>query len=153
MDQNEIPIASDHAGLQLKTALVRALREMGYTALDMGTRSEESVDYPDFGRLVAQKISKGECARGILICGTGIGISIVANKFRGVRAALCYSVDAARLSREHNDANVLVLGGRTMPETLAFEILRAWLETPFGKGRHDQRVKKIAEIEAENFSS
>ncbi len=149
--ENLIPIASDHAGYQLKGHIVRSLKEMGYSPLDLGTDSGESVDYPDYGKRVAEKISSGECQRGILICGSGVGISIVANKFRGVRAALCYSVEAARLSREHNDANILVLGERMTPADLAVEILETWLVTPFSGGRHEMRVKKISSIEDENL--
>ncbi len=148
----KIPIASDHAGYRFKGVIVKALKEMGYTPVDLGTDSEESVDYPDYGRLVAQKVSSGECRRGVLICGSGIGISIVANKFRGVRAALCQSVEAARLSREHNDANILVFAGRMTPDGLAVEMLETWLNTPFSGGRHQKRVEKISRIEAENFS-
>jgi ribose 5-phosphate isomerase B len=143
----EIPIASDHAGIRLKAAFIRTLTDLGYTPLDLGPDSDESVDYPDFGRLVAQKVSNGDSSRGILICGSGIGISIVANKFRGVRAALCYTVESARLSREHNDSNILVCGERAIPESLAIEILKTWLETPFSGGRHQQRVDKISALE------
>jgi ribose 5-phosphate isomerase B len=150
--ENLIPIASDHAGYQLKDHLIRSLEGMGYSPLDLGTDSGESVDYPDYGKRVAEKISSGECQRGVLICGSGIGISIVANKFRGVRAALCRSVEGARLSREHNDANILVLGERMTPADLAVEILETWLTTPFSGGRHEMRVKKISSIEDENFS-
>jgi ribose 5-phosphate isomerase B len=146
-----IPIASDHAGFRLKSAVIRALGERGYQPLDLGTDSEVSVDYPDYGERVARKISSGECRRGVLICGSGVGISIVANKFRGVRAALCYTVEAARLSREHNDANVLVLGERMIPEPLAIQILETWFVTPFTGGRHERRIQKIEEIERKNF--
>lgn len=150
--KNVIPIASDHAGYRLKDVLIRALQKMGYSPLDLGTDSCESVDYPDYGRLVAMKVSTGECQRGILICGSGIGISIVANKFRGVRAALCCSVEAARLSREHNDANILVFGEKVTPEDLAVEIMKTWLVTSFSGGRHERRLRKIKDIEDENFS-
>jgi ribose 5-phosphate isomerase B len=144
-----IPIASDHAGYRLKAALVEAIEEAGLVPLDLGTGTGDSVDYPDYGRRVAEKISRGECRRGVLICGSGIGISIVANKFPGVRAALCRTCEGARLSREHNDANVLVLGERMTPAQEAVEILRTWLETPFAGGRHERRIRKIAAIEAE----
>jgi ribose 5-phosphate isomerase B len=147
-----IPIASDHAGFQFKGTIINALREMGYDPLDLGTYSEESVDYPDYGKLVAEKVSNGEFMRGIVVCGSGIGISIVANKFRGVRAALCHSVEAARLSREHNDANILAFAGRKTPENIAVEMLETWLNTPFNGGRHQDRVEKISIIEENNFS-
>jgi len=146
-----IPIASDHAGFRLKGEIIRCLQEAGYSPLDLGTDSEESVDYPDFGRLVAERISRGDNLRGILICGSGIGISIVANKFRGVRAAPCCSVEAAKLSRQHNDSNILVLGERLTGKELALEILNTWLVTSFNGGRHERRLKKISEIEDENF--
>jgi len=144
-----IPIASDHAGIRLKRALVEAIRALGFVPEDLGTESEESVDYPDYGRRVAERVSRGACRRGVLICGSGIGISIVANKFPGVRAALCRTVEGARLSREHNDANVLVLGERMTPAGEAIEILRNWLETPFAGGRHERRGRKLGAIEAE----
>ncbi len=147
-----IPIASDHAGIRLKAAFIQSLKDLGYAPLDLGPDSDESVDYPDFGRLVARKVANGEYTRGILICGSGIGISIVANKFRGVRAALCYTVESARLSREHNDSNILVCGERMIPESLAIEILKTWLETPFSGGRHQVRIDKISAIEEENFA-
>lgn len=115
--------------------------------MDFGSFDEASVDYPDFGIQVAEKISRGELDRGILICGTGIGMSIVANRFPGVRAALTNELYSARCSREHNDANVLVLGGRIVGAGLAAEIVRVWLETPFAGGRHQKRLDKIAAVE------
>jgi len=141
----KIIIGSDHAGFALKEALKKAFH--GIT--DIGAGSEESVDYPDFGARVARAVSSGEFDRGILICGSGIGMSIVANRFPGVRAALCTDTETARLSRMHNDANVLVLAGRrTDPET-AVAITTVWLDTPFEGGRHARRLDKIRTIEEE----
>ena len=141
----KIVIGSDHAGFPLKEALKKAIRGMR----DIGTGSADSVDYPDFGARVARAVASGEYDRGILICGSGIGMSIVANKFPGIRAALCTDTEAARLSRMHNDANVLVLAGRrTDPET-AVAITRVWLDTPFEGGRHERRLEKIRNIEKE----
>jgi len=141
----KIIIGSDHAGFPLKEALKKAIGGM----TDIGTGSADSVDYPDFGARVARAVASGEYDRGILICGSGIGMSIVANKFPGIRAALCTDTEAARLSRMHNDANVLVLAGRwTDPET-AVAITRVWLDTPFEGGRHEQRLEKIRNIEKE----
>jgi ribose 5-phosphate isomerase B len=117
----------------------------------MGTFNEESVDYPDYGVLVAEKISKGNLKKGILICGTGVGMSITANKFRGVRAALVNDLFSARFCREHTDANILVIGGRIVGKELAKEIIRIWMETPFTGGRHQRRLEKIEALEKKNF--
>ncbi|MEK6791173.1 MAG: ribose 5-phosphate isomerase B [Deltaproteobacteria bacterium] len=143
----KIAIASDHAGLELKLDLKEFLKELGLDALDMGVDNDASVDYPDYGSPVAEKVSTGEVKKGVLICGTGVGMSILANKFRGVRAALVSDVYTARMSREHNDANILVIGGRIVGKGLAREILRTWLETKFAGGRHQRRLDKITEIE------
>lgn len=143
----KIAIASDHAGLELKLDLKEFLKELGLEALDMGVDNDASVDYPDYGSPVAEKVSTGEVEKGVLICGTGVGMSILANKFRGVRAALVSDVYTARMSREHNDANILVIGGRIVGKGLAREILRTWLETKFAGGRHQRRLDKITEIE------
>jgi RpiB/LacA/LacB family sugar-phosphate isomerase len=142
-----IAIGADHGGLELKEALVAELRSRGEEVLDLGTNGPASVDYPDFGREVAERVSRGEVARGVLVCTNGIGMSIVANKFPGVRAALVGDATAARMAREHNDANVLVLGGGMMGKFHARELLRLFLETPFAGGRHQRRVDKIADIE------
>jgi len=142
-----IAIGADHGGLELKEALVAELRGRGEEVLDVGTNGPASVDYPDFGRDVAERVSRGEAARGVLICTNGIGMSIVANKFPGVRAALVGDATAARMAREHNDANVLVLGGGMMGKFHARELLRLFLETPFAGGRHQRRVDKIGAIE------
>jgi ribose 5-phosphate isomerase B len=144
-----IAIGADHGGAELKVALVAALREDGKEVLDVGTSGRESVDYPDFARAVAERVSRGEAERGILICTNGIGMSITANKFPGVRAALVGDATAARMAREHNDANVLVLGGGMTGTFHARELLRLFLDTPFAGGRHQRRVDKIAEIERE----
>ena len=144
---SKIAIACDHAGVDLKDRIVRFLQESGQSVSDFGTHSRDSVDYPDYGIQVAQAVSEGKAGRGILICGTGIGMSIVANKFPGVRAALCYDPFTAKVSRLHNDANILVLGERVLEEKTALEIVRLWLTTGFDGGRHAQRLAKIHEIE------
>jgi ribose 5-phosphate isomerase B len=142
-----VAIGSDHAGVELKEHIIALLKTMGLKHMDLGTNSSQSVDYPDFGERVAMAVVNGEAERGILICGTGIGMSIVANKINGIRAALCGDCFSARMSRLHNDANVLVLGGRVIGMALAEDIARAWLETPFDGGRHARRLDKIALIE------
>ncbi|WP_457680983.1 ribose 5-phosphate isomerase B [Thermovibrio sp.] len=143
----KVALACDHGGFKLKEVIKSYLEELGVEYVDYGTYSEESVDYPDFAYRAARAIVNKEADRGIFICGTGIGISIAANKVRGIRAALCYNVYAAEMSRHHNDANVLCLGGRVLGEELAKRIVKAWLETPFDGGRHLRRIKKIEEIE------
>jgi len=142
-----IAIGADHGGLELKEALVAELHARGVETVDVGTDGPASVDYPDFGRAVAERVSRGEAARGVLICTNGIGMSIVANKFPGVRAALVGDATATRMAREHNDANILVLGGGMMGKFHARELLRVFLETPFAGGRHQRRVDKITDIE------
>ena len=139
----KIAVASDHAGFELKSAMVQALTESGFDILDLGAHGRDSVDYPDFGRAMAESIQSREVERGVLICGTGIGISIAANRHRGVRAALCHDVTSARLARRHNDANVLVLGARVVGSEVALDCLSAFLETPFEGGRHARRVDKL----------
>ena len=143
----KIAIASDHAGLELKEDMKTFLKEKGVDVLDMGTNGNESVDYPDYGIPVAEKVSRGELNKGILICGTGIGMSIVANKFANVRAALVNDVYSATMAKEHNDANILVIGGRIAGKGLAREMVKAWLEAKFEGGRHQKRLNKIKEIE------
>ncbi len=142
----QIIIGSDHAGFPLKEVVKQYLAEMGYAVTDAGTDSPANVDYPDFGAAVAQRISAGEFDRGILVCGAGVGMSIVANKFPGVRAALCLDEETARMSRLHNDANILVLAGRRTEEETAKSIVRLWLNTEFEGGRHQKRLDKIADI-------
>lgn len=143
MSSETIAIAADHAGFDLKSVLSQELRQSGFKVLDLGTNSSESVDYPDFADALAGAIADGRVSRGVLVCGTGIGISIAANRHKGVRAALCRDAADARLAREHNDANVLVLGGRTTGIQTAKECLQAFLETPFAGGRHARRVAKL----------
>ncbi len=147
MPENII-IAADHAGYALKEALKPLLAEMGLDVTDAGTDSDRSVDYPDLGRRAAEAVASGRFPRGILICGSGVGMSIVANRFPGVRAALCLDEETARMSRMHNDANVLVLAGRKTDSETARRIVRVWLETPFEGGRHGRRLEKIRELES-----
>ena len=144
-----IVIGADHGGVELKDALIGELRTRGEDVVDAGTSGRESVDYPDFARAVAARVARGEAARGILVCTNGIGMSIAANKFPGVRAALVGDATAARMAREHNDANVLVFGGGMTGRFHALELLRIFLDTPFAGGRHQRRVDKIADIERE----
>lgn len=144
-----IAVGSDHGGVGLKDFLLQILRSRKMEVEDLGTMGDESVDYPDFGRLVALKVSKGEAERGILVCTNGIGMSILANKFPGVRAALVHDLRGAQMSREHNNSNILVLGGGVTEESLAEQILEIWLQTPFAGGRHQRRLDKIAQVERE----
>ncbi len=147
----QIGLACDHGGFELKEELKAYLRSVNVEPIDMGTFDENSVDYPDFGVFVAEKVSKGELERGILVCGTGIGMSIIANKFPRVRAALVNDLYSSRCSREHNDSNILVMGGRIVGKNLAKEIVRVWLDTPFAGGRHKRRLEKIEALEKKNF--
>lgn len=142
-----IIIGSDHAGFALKEKLKVVLTKRGFSVRDVGTNSPESCDYPLYAALVARAISEKKFSRGILICATGIGNSIVANRFPGVRASLCYSVAAAQLTRQHNDSNILVLGSKFTPARTAEDILARWLATRFEGGRHLRRVKEITQIE------
>jgi len=143
MPAETIAIAADHAGFELKTQLVEELTRAGYAVLDLGTNSTDSVDYPDFANALAAAIGSGKAQRGVLICGTGIGISIAANRHKGIRAALCRDTTDARLAREHNDANVLALGARTTGGETAKDVLKPFLATPFSGGRHARRVEKL----------
>jgi len=136
-------LASDHGGLELKNLLVDWLRKNKIEFHDAGTNSAESVDYPDYARLVAEGLLSGQFERGVLVCGTGIGMSIAANRYRGIRAALCHSTYTARMCRLHNDANVLCLGGRVLGSGEALEILETFLNTEFEGGRHQRRLEKI----------
>ncbi|OGL40111.1 MAG: ribose 5-phosphate isomerase B [Candidatus Schekmanbacteria bacterium RIFCSPHIGHO2_02_FULL_38_11] len=146
-----IAIGSDHGGFDLKEKIKTFLIERKIEIEDLGTVTRESVDYPDYGIKVSKLVSEGKAERGILVCGTGIGMSIVANKFPRVRAALCHDSYSARMSREHNDSNVLILGGRVIGDELALEIVKVWLEASFSGGRHKNRLEKIEEIEKEYF--
>lgn len=139
-----IVIAADHAGFELKEVLKAELETLGFGVRDLGTHDAEPVDYPDFADALAVAVSNGDAPRGVLLCGTGIGASIAANRHRGVRAALCHDAETARMSRLHNDANVLVLGGRVIAADIARECLRLFLDTPFEGGRHTRRVAKLA---------
>lgn len=143
MQRETVAIASDHAGLALKEVLKDELQRLGYAPLDLGTHSEESVDYPDYANALADAIKDGKAEKGIAICGSGIGISIAANRHRHIRAALVSTAEAAHLAREHNDANVLALGARLTDEQTANDCVREFLQTPFAGGRHQQRVEKL----------
>jgi len=142
----KIAISNDHAGVELKNAIASHLKAIGHTVIDNGTNSSESVDYPDFTEKTAIQVKNHEVDLGIVICGTGIGASITANKFKGIRAALCHDIYTAKMARKHNDANILVLGGRLMGEELAFRVLDVFLNTEFEGGRHKRRLDKIDEL-------
>ncbi|MEE8552294.1 MAG: ribose 5-phosphate isomerase B [Desulfobacterales bacterium] len=150
MSENKTPIiiGSDHAAFDLKEKIKAFLVDRGIDVEDAGSHSEDSVDYPDFGIKVASMVSTGKFERGILLCGTGIGMSMVANKFPHVRAALCSDLFSAIMSRRHNNSNILVLGGRVVGDALAMEMVRAWLETPFDGGRHQMRIDKFDQLDA-----
>lgn len=139
----QIAIGSDHAGFERKKEIIEHLQSFGHTVLDLGTFSKDSMDYPDIAVEVAEKVAQNLVERGILICGSGIGVSIVANKTEGVRAANCVNEEMARLSRQHNNANVLALGERLVDKTTALNLVDIFLSTPFEGGRHEQRVSKI----------
>ena len=143
MSAKPIAIASDHAGFELKRSLAEGLSQIGYDVLDLGTDGPDSVDYPEFGQALARALQDGRADRGVLICGTGIGIAMAANRFSGVRAAVCHDETSARLAREHNDANVLALGARLLGEEVATNCLRTFLSTDFAGGRHARRVLMI----------
>ncbi len=145
----KLAIGSDHGGWDLKEYIKKFLADKGYDFVDVGTADCESVDYPDYGALVINTLLQNKAQRGILVCGTGIGMSIVANKYPGVRAALCYDEFTAQMSREHNNSNVLVLGGRIIKQNMAAKILQTWLTTEFTGGRHSRRLDKITKIEQE----
>jgi ribose 5-phosphate isomerase B len=138
-----IPIASDHAGYELKERLERVLTDLGYEVEDMGTHSPASTDYPDYAHPLAEKVERGEVQRGVLLCGTGNGMAYAANRHRGVRAAVAWSPEIARLAREHNDANVLVIPARFVSDEDGIAMLKTWLDTPYSAGRHAPRVAKI----------
>lgn len=142
-----LAIASDHGGFDLKNYVVKYLSDNGVEFEDLGTFNTDSVDYPDYAVKVAEGVAQGKYEKGIVICGTGIGISIAANKIHGIRAALCTDSYMARMSREHNDANILALGGRVIGPELAMDIVQTWLNTDFLGGKHKRRIDKIADIE------
>jgi len=143
-----VAVGADHAGFRLKAALVETLNTLGHDFVDLGTFSEESVDYSHFAIAVAEKVARGECDRGLIVCGTGIGSCIAANKIRGIRAAVLSEPYSARMTRAHNDANVLCLGGRVIGVEVARDCLVAFMQTPFEGGRHAERLARIAELEA-----
>jgi ribose 5-phosphate isomerase B len=147
----KVVVGSDHAGFELKEQIKAVLVEKGYAVIDVGTESPASVDYPDFGIKAATLVGRGEADRGVLVCGTGIGMSVVANKVKGVRAALISDLYTAIQSRKHLDANILILGGRVIGKDLAAEITRVWLDTPFEGGRHQKRIEKIEHYEKDNL--
>src|SRR5690242_19917114 len=143
-NKETIPIAADHAGFEMKEKLAKTLEKMGYNVQDLGAKSlEPSDDYPEYAHPLAREVSEGEAKRGVLLCGTGLGMSYVANRYPHVRAAVVWSPEIAELSRKHNDANVLVLPSRCMSEEEGAEILHKWLDTAFEGGRHERRVAKI----------
>jgi ribose 5-phosphate isomerase B len=139
----KIAIGSDHAGYKMKETVIAHLREKRIEVDDVGTHSEASVDYTDFAKMVAGKVSDGTTDRGVLMCGTGLGMCMAANRFRGVRAALANDLFSAIMSRRHNDANILVMGGRLIGDVLALQLVDTWLETPFEGGRHQRRLEKM----------
>jgi ribose 5-phosphate isomerase B len=144
----KLAIGCDHGGFELKEEILKFLNTIGSIAVsDFGPAGKESVDYPDFAQKVSEAVSKGSMDRGILICGTGIGMSIVANRYPNVRAALCHDHFTARMSREHNDANILVMGERVIGKGVALEIVKTWLDTEFAGGRHQLRLDKIRQLE------
>ena len=144
MPENTVAIASDHAGYELKNTLKAAIEGHGLKVLDLGPHNSDSVDYPDMAATLAGALAEGRAFRGVLICGTGIGISIAANRHRHLRAALCHDVTTARLARQHNDANVLAMGSRVVGPNVARDCLEAFLDTPFEGGRHQRRVDKLS---------
>ena len=149
----KIALASDHAGFSLKSGILKHLSDKGISHRDYGCFSEDRVDYVDFAVKAMEAVLRGECDRAILVCGTGLGIGIVANNFKGVRATPCVDPYQAEMSRRHNNSNCLTLGGRVLPLDEAVEIVNVWLETPFDDGRHTQRIQKITDLENRFFKS
>ena len=145
----KIAIACDHGGYKLKNVLMKELVSKGYEVVDYGCYNEDSVDYPDYAVKAARAVQSGECEKGVVVCGTGIGVSITANKVHGIRCALVHDVFSAKATRAHNDTNMLAMGQRVIGEGLAVEILNAWLDTEYEGGRHDARVAKVMAIEEE----
>lgn len=143
----KVGLGSDHGGFELKEHIKEYLEKQGIEYIDYGTYSADSVDYPDYGKKLSQAVVSGEVDRGIAICGTGIGISIACNKVKGIRCALCSDTYSARMSVEHNNANILALGGRVLGKDLALEIVSTWLKAKFQGGRHERRINKISSIE------
>jgi ribose 5-phosphate isomerase B len=147
----KIALASDHAGFEEKERLKGQIEKLGVQVTDFGTRSGASVDYPDYARKVAEAVASGEFPQGILVCGSGTGMAIAANKVPGIRAAVAWNEETARLARQHNDANVLAIGARTTPEGQIPAVVKAWLEAEFEGGRHAERVRKIQELESHDL--
>lgn len=147
---SKVLIASDHAGLPGKETVKRTLDQMGIAYEDLGTHSQDSVDYPDYAEQVARRVAAGEAERGVLVCGSGIGMEIAANKIPGIRAALAWNEETAKLSREHNDANIVAIGSRTTPQETIEQITRAFMTTAFAAGRHTQRIEKIKNLEQQH---
>ena len=141
-----IALASDHAGYEMKMAIKEKLEKEGYEILDLGTDSTESVDYPIYGKAIGEAVAQGKAEKGIAVCGTGIGISIAANKVKGIRCALCTSVERARLAKEHNNANILAMGGRTTSKELAFQMIDEWFNAEFLGGKHPRRISMLDEM-------
>ena len=145
----KIAMACDHGGLRLKNVLKADLEKNGYEVEDFGTYSEDSCDYPDYASLAAKAVASGKCERGVVVCGTGIGVSITANKVDGIRCALCHDVFSAKATRNHNDSNMLAMGQRVIGEGLALEILHTWMTNEYEGGRHDARIEKMMALEKE----
>ncbi len=142
----KIALACDHAGYEMKMAIKEKLEGEGYEILDLGTDSTESVDYPIYGKAIGEAVAQGKAEKGIAVCGTGIGISIAANKVKGIRCALCTSVEMARLAKEHNNANILAMGGRTTSKELAFQMIDEWFNAEFLGGKHQRRISMLDEM-------
>ena len=147
LKKRKVAVGSDHAGYEAKELAKRELNALGMEVVDVGTYRTESVDYPDFGAAVGRAVASGEVERGVLICGSGIGISMAANKVAGIRAAVCWNEETARLAREHNDANILCFGARFIEPALAARMVRVFMETEFAGGRHQQRVEKLSQLD------
>ena len=147
----KVAIGCDHGGYALKEAVIAELQKRGIEIVDKGCTDTSSVDYPDYALAVAEEVASGACERGVLMCGTGIGISIAANKVKGIRCAVCHDMFTAAMSAEHNKANIIALGGRILTPEQAAEMVGIWLDTPFGGGRHQSRVDKISAIEEKYF--
>ncbi|MFN4182571.1 MAG: ribose 5-phosphate isomerase B [bacterium] len=147
MKNRRIALGADHNGVELKSHLKKKLKELGYQVYDAGTQGKGSVDYPDIAKKLGKWVQKGKVEFGVLICGTGIGMAMAANKLKGIRAATCNSLYEARMARKDNNANILTMGGRILAPAIAEEILQVFLETPFEGGRHERRVRKIHQME------
>lgn len=145
----KIAVACDHGGLRLKNVLIDEMKKQGYEVVDYGTYTEDSCDYPDYASKAAKAVASGECEKGVIVCGTGIGVSITCNKVDGIRCALCHDVFSAKATRAHNDTNMIAMGQRVIGEGLAVEILNAWLHTDFEGGRHVKRIEKMMALEKE----